>query len=229
MQGFLLLSAQAPRGSVVLFPGADGDIHLDEGGTLEHASNFLVRVRMDFVAAGYNVAIVDSPSDQASLRDFRTTPAHAVDIKGVIAYLRTKNRGPVWLIGTSRGTVSATNAAARLREGGPDGVVLTSTVTLSSSGAAQTSVYNTDLAAIRVPVLILSHRSDGCPVTPMHASEELVAKLTGAPAVDFRTVSGGKPPESGACAPYSPHGYFGVEQQATSIIIPWMKAHEPPR
>jgi len=126
-------------------------------------------------------------------------------------------------------TLSAANAAARLREGGPDGVVLTSTVTLSSSGAAQTSVYNTDLAAIRVPVLILSHRSDGCPVTPMHASEELVAKLTGAPAVDFRTVSGGKPPESGACAPYSPHGYFGVEQQATSIIIPWMKAHEPPR
>jgi hypothetical protein len=36
----------------------------------------------------------------------------------------------VWLVGTSMGTVSATSAAARLAgAGGPDGLVLTSTVT----------------------------------------------------------------------------------------------------
>jgi alpha-beta hydrolase superfamily lysophospholipase len=50
-------------------------------------------------------------------------------VRALIAALREDAPVPVWLVGTSMGTVSAANAAARLMTGGPDGLVLTSTVT----------------------------------------------------------------------------------------------------
>jgi hypothetical protein len=64
------------------------------------------------------VAIVDPPSDRSSLYGFRITRAHALDIKGVIAYLRQQAPVPVWLVGTSYGTVSAIKVADWLAEGG---------------------------------------------------------------------------------------------------------------
>jgi alpha-beta hydrolase superfamily lysophospholipase len=92
-----------------------------------------VRSRERFVQQGFLVAVIDAPSDRSQgLWDFRTSAAHAEDIKHVILELKRIMDIPVWLIGTSMGTVSATNAAARLNEGGPDGLVLTSTITKES-------------------------------------------------------------------------------------------------
>jgi hypothetical protein len=71
------------------------------------AVNFLVRSRQLFVEHDLAVAIVDAPSDRQGfpfrfLSGFRQTPAHAADIKAVIAWLREHVEAPVWLIGTSR-------------------------------------------------------------------------------------------------------------------------------
>jgi len=51
------------------------------------------------------------------LWNFRTSAAHAEDTKYVIAELRKMFDIPVWLIGTSMGTVSAANAAGEIGEG----------------------------------------------------------------------------------------------------------------
>jgi len=63
------------------------------------------------------------------------------------------------------GTVSAANAAARLKEGGPNGLVLTSTVTKESKQVSET-VNHVRLKDIRVPTLIVHHRQDDCVLTP---------------------------------------------------------------
>ena len=72
---------------------------------------------------------------------------------------------PVWLIGTSMGTVSAANGAARLTAGGPDGLVLTSTVTRQGRERIET-VGDVRLDAIRVPTLVVHHKNDACRATP---------------------------------------------------------------
>ena len=210
---------------MILFTGGDGVLNLQKSGnTLKSNGNFLIRVRLDFVAAGYNVAAVDTPSDQPSLRFFRTSPGHAIDIKGVANYLRGLSQGPLWLIGTSCGTVSAASVAARLAPGGPDGIVLTSTITTGQCLGA-TSVYSTNLNSIRVPVLIVSHTADLCPVSPMSGSQVLAERMKATTDARFLSFSGGNKPESGPCEPFSPHGYFGIESQVTTAIIAWMEAH----
>ena len=89
--------------------------------------NFLVRTRKDFARHGLMVAVVDVPSDQNWKRGinqstkrkeiFRMNNEHAQDIKAVAAYLKNEVNIPVWLVGTSWGTVSATNGATRIKEG----------------------------------------------------------------------------------------------------------------
>ncbi|HUJ73671.1 MAG TPA: alpha/beta hydrolase, partial [bacterium] len=153
----------------------------------------------------------------------RTTQRHALDVKGVIAYLRGDAPLPVFLIGTSMGTVSAANAAARLQQGGADGVVLTSTVTRGSLNYP--SVYDTDLGAIRIPVLLLHHAQDYCAASPPGGAEALAGRLRRTTQVELRLLSGGLPRESDYCEPRSAHGFFGSEDQATAAISAWINAH----
>lgn len=223
-QGFLLFHARSPVGSVILFTGGDGVLNLQKSGnTLKTNGNFLMRVRLDFVAAGYNVAAVDTPSDRPDLKRFRTTLGHAIDIKGAMNYLRSQSTGPLWLAGTSNGTVSVASVAARLSPAGPDGIVLTSTIT--AGGAVNGTVYNSDLKSIHVPMLIVSHNADLCPDSHMSGSQVLAERMTRTTVTEFLSFSGGSKPESGPCEPFSPHGYFGIEAQVTTAIIGWMKAH----
>ncbi len=79
--------------------------------------NSLVRSRDLFHAAGFVTALVDAPSDhrgEDGLGGFRLSAQHADDIGKVIAEVRARTSLPVWLVGTSRGAISAANAASRL-------------------------------------------------------------------------------------------------------------------
>lgn len=128
-QTFLLLEPQRIEASVILFAGGSGNIGLTPSGSMTNLKgNFLLRSRDYFVRQNVMVAIVDTPSDRNSLDKFRAGQSHARDIRAVIAWLRQTADAPVWLVGTSRGTISAAGVAGRLEQGGPDGIVLTSTL-----------------------------------------------------------------------------------------------------
>lgn len=227
-QGFLLDRVEQPRASLILFVGGNGRLGLQRARRPKKGQggvpNFLLRTRFDFARHGFNVAVVDTPSDQHSLDAFRTSAAHAQDIQGVSAYLRQVAPVPVWVIGTSMGTISAANAAARLHEPGPQGLVLTSTITRANPRG---SVYNTDLAAIRVPTLLVAHREDSCRVTPSVDVGVLARNLPHAPVVETRFFQGGDPPATEECEPGSPHGYWGIEAQVVDAISAWILAHPP--
>jgi len=88
------------------------------------------------------------------------------DIKAVIADLHDSFPGlPVWVIGTSTGSVSAAQAGTiPLNDPGtPDGIVLTSSVTEPQNTE---NVLKVALRSIRVPTLIVSNAQDACPNTP---------------------------------------------------------------
>ncbi len=140
--------------SVILFPGGNGVV-------ASVRNNFLLRVADRFSAQAINVAVADAPSDQArgTAPQFRQSSQHADDIAGIIAMLKRRAPVLVWLVGTSRGSISAANAAARIGPPGVAGVVLTSSVWLGGMAGVA-------LDQIKVPVLVVHNHGDGCGESP---------------------------------------------------------------
>src|SRR5262245_4548083 len=156
---------EAPAGdpiALVLLVGGGGDLDLDERGCPRALKgNSLVRSLPHFHADGFVTALVDAPSDHQGgdgLGGFRTSPDHAADLGLVVTDVRRRTNGSVWVVGTSRGTISAANVASRFTSlATPDGVVLTSAVTSGFRGArgkpwVSQTVFDLKLDAIRSPV-----------------------------------------------------------------------------
>jgi pimeloyl-ACP methyl ester carboxylesterase len=130
---------------------------------------------------------------------------------------------PVWLIGTSRGTTSAANVAARLKTGGPDGLVMTSSIVAATRVVAPVQ-STVDVGAIGVPTLFVHNKDDACMATPYAAVPSLMAKFTHAPRKELITVSGGSPPQSEPCEALSRHCYIGIEDEVVGKIVAWIKS-----
>lgn len=211
--------------TLVLLAGGAGHLDLDtQGCARKLKGNSLVRSVPIFTAAGFGTALVDAPSDfhgEDGLGGFRADARHAQDLGRVIAGLRTRTGGTVWVVGTSRGAISAANAASRLAgPSAPDGLVLTSALMAGQAGAKKAwvaqSVFDLPLEDITVPVLVVGHAGDTCVRSPPTLMDRIVARTRG-PRQQLATVSGGpaaRPAPVGldACEGRSPHGF--VEQEA---------------
>jgi pimeloyl-ACP methyl ester carboxylesterase len=212
-----------PLASLILFTGGDGK--LGQYGPVDHShGNFLVRSRDRFVARGFVVAVIDVPSDESGgmSANFRNSIAHRGDIATVIAYLRHAFSVPVWLVGTSMGTISAANGAT-LDAGGADGVVLTSSVMRSNKKVTST-VFDSGPNLVRIPTLIVHNRDDGCVVCPFGQASELLSRFTAAPRKQLIAFEGGAPPISDPCEALSRHGYIGIEDKVVAAIADWITA-----
>jgi len=174
-----------------------------------------VRTSPQLVQAGYAVAIVDVPSDQTSGMSpgFRNSPQHVQDIAKLIDFLDGQGLKPIYLVGTSMGTLSVAYLGMELRDPRIKGLVLTSTVTDLVGGLR--------LNRISSPVLLVHHRDDGCHRCPFPEAQQLITKLSGSPKVDFVEVQGGDPPRSGPCKALSHHGFLGVENPVVQVITAW--------
>ncbi|MHB8069626.1 MAG: alpha/beta hydrolase [Desulfobaccales bacterium] len=221
---FLLFRpAAAPKGVLVLFPGAEGaNMFQVADGKVQLGKNFLVRTSPAFVKAGYAVAVVDAPSDQASgmSRGFRNSPEHVQDIAKLIDFLDAQGLKPIYLVGNSMGTLSVAYLGMELKDQRLKGLVLTSTVTNYVAGLR--------LQQITLPVLLVHHVEDGCKFCPFQEAVQLKNMISGSPQVDFVEVQGGDPPQSGPCNALSNHGFFGVEDQVVQVIADWAAGRSIP-
>jgi hypothetical protein len=163
------------RIALVLLVGGGGDLNLNDRGCPRALSgNSLVRSLPYFHAEGFSTALVDAPSDHQGgdgLGGFRTSSDHAADLGLVVTDVRRRTSASVWVVGTSRGTISAANVASRFTSlATPDGLVLTSAVTSGSRSGRKTwisqTVFDLKLDAIRSPVLVVGHAEDQCARTP---------------------------------------------------------------
>ena len=230
-QAFLLIRPAKPAASVILFAGGHGALGLTSASSMSWgAGNFLVRSRDRFAAHNFAVAVIDAPSDHPHGMDrgFRMSGAHASDIVALADYLKREIGAPVWLIGTSRGTLSAAAGAIAARN--VDGLVLTSTVTRSRPRGKMAqhrrdSVTDMSLSRIAVPTLIMSHRHDGCEVTPSADAPLLKQRLAKASRVEIVLLDGGVPPQSEPCEARSQHGFLGIEDQAVNAIAAFITAN----
>lgn len=232
---FAMPPSATPKAAVILFTGGQGLANIPDKPGPNWAQNgaFVVRARENFRHYGLYVAVVDAPSDYKpnGLAGFRLAQDHADDIAAVIADLRKRSPGvPVWLVGTSRGTISAVNAAARLAPPrAADGLVLTSSVTRAGGGrqpkpGTTETVFDADLSAIRIPTLIVSHHDDTCAVTPPADAASIVKRLSNAPVTKIISMDGGDPPRSEPCEALSAHGFLGREAETVKAIADWILA-----
>jgi pimeloyl-ACP methyl ester carboxylesterase len=206
------------RATLLLFPGGGGGFGAVTDGRAG-GNNFLVRSAPLFAARGFNVAIFGRPSDGGEL-DYadRIAAPHLQDIGQVLDELQRLSPAPVWLVGTSRGTVSATAAAIAMQARLAGLVLSSSVVSRAKPGAVPTQ----DLGALRLPVLLLHHRRDACPVCSPAEVPALLDRLTQAPRKQLIWVEGGAGASGDVCTPGHWHGYIGMEREAVDKLADWI-------
>lgn len=220
-QRVLYAAPAHPVGTIVMLPGGAGDVGLEPNGGIRHGDNFVVRTRALWTSQGYAVLIPDT-IDRANLRGKRSSPAYGRLVNTLVDFARRQTPGPVFLLGTSQGSIAAMNGAAHAVTGGIAGVVLTESVSIM--GGSGETVFSADPAGVRVPVLIVANRDDRCRVAPPQAAPRIAAALTASPNVQVMMVSGGVARSKSACGSLTPHGYFGIEDQVVSRVSRWMDA-----
>jgi hypothetical protein len=226
---YTLASPPGAKAALVLLVGSGGHLDLDDSGCPRALmGNSLVRSIPNFHSTGFATALVDAPSDHPGddgLGGFRTTAVHAEDLGKIIADVRARTKVPVWLIGTSRGSISAANAAARLSgPAAPDGLVLTSALMVGSR-AQKTwviqTIFDNALESIRIPVLVVGHAEDKCLRSPPGQMDRITARTNGS-REQVVTVSGGPgnagPINIAACEARTPHGFIDQEAEVADGI-----------
>ena len=215
----LFTESSAPKAVALMFPGGTGVQNLARRSVeqvLGPKGNYLVRSTEHFLSPDLAVAVLDCPSDRANGMDdtFRLSDEHAADVQGLIKHLRQRFPGVrVFLVGTSRGTVSAAYVAQELGAA-VDGVVLTSSVFRASPSQVGLSLF--PFERLKTPLLVVHHAEDGCTYCPFSQALKLATKAT------LITVHGSIEPESGPCDPLSNHGYFGREAPVAEAIRNWL-------
>ncbi|MDP6806059.1 MAG: hypothetical protein QF902_12145 [Rhodospirillales bacterium] len=212
-----LFDAASPVAIAVLFMGGSGK--LEQHTNTRGFPGFLAGSAERFAAHGLITALVDAPSDRQGPEgmslEFRIGPDHAADTDAVIARLKLGADLPVWVVGVSLGTVSATNAAVNGRH--PiDGVIL------ASSSLAITRMK---LANVTVPALMVAHENDGCRGTPPRGAREIAQALTGASVAEVEFFSGGRTEGLNPCHPGTPHTFHGIQERVVAFIADFIKAH----
>jgi hypothetical protein len=218
-QSFLLATegGAPPRVVALVFPGGPGVIGLPaDVNRISPSSLLFLRALDRFRDRAVGVAVLDAPSDHRDGMedDFRSGPQHARDVASVVHYLhRRYPSSRIFLVGTSRGTVSAAHLGRALghRIGG---VVLISTV--FSGTRRYVALRHFDFRGIAAPLLFVHHAEDRCFLCPYTVARELGETYP------LITVRGGRAAASEECGPLSAHGYFGKEAETVGAIKSWM-------
>lgn len=218
---FFTVSPANPRRVIVLLPGGPGNVQLKlkDGNLSLSGQNFLLRARAKFFERGYAFVIVDTPSDHASLDNLRSSVDHKTDLTAIHNYLRSRFSAPIWWAGTSRSTESVA-ILGQQSDIKLDGIILSSSITVSDKRGK--SILETSLDKITAPTLVVAHEKDRCHLTPVQRSKEILSKLTGSVRAEYKTIQGGNFPLGNYCEAFSPHGYFGAEDEAVTAMTQFM-------
>lgn len=214
----------------VLLPGGSGLVDLDDQGCPRALrGNSLIRAIPNFVAGGAVAALVDAPAEWRGphgLSTFRIEPGHAEALGLAVKALRETYRVPVWIVGTSRGAISAANAASRLTgDAAPDGVVLTSPVSAGGRGNlpfVSQDVFQLPLARIASPLFVLGHANDTCVRSPPHNVPRIAEAASASPRKRSFVMTGGPGASANdpqACEGRSPHGFDGQEDDMAALVL----------
>jgi hypothetical protein len=204
--------------TLILLPGGDAPTGKIVDGK-PGSGNFLSRTRDDFYAENFNVIVVYRASDLNALDYGYRAKEHVTELAQVVKYAKQNFGKPVWLVGTSRGTVSGTATAIALGETEVQGLVLTSSVTSKKTGAIATQ----NIGSLKIPTLVLHHKNDACKICVPSEASRITADLKSSPVKKFIMIEGGSDPEGDPCEAKHWHGFINYEKETVKIIADWIK------
>ncbi len=219
----LLIAKAANVGckAVLLFPGGKGKrVTVERRGRMKTTGNFLVRSSPLFVRAGFVSVAVQAPSDRSGGMDsdFRTSKEHHADMRAAVDFLVNEGACEVFLIGTSRGTLSVGYLATVMTHPNVKGYVLTASL--------EDVVFYAE--KIERPVLMVHHSDDECRVTTYTSAVASYRSIVKSPRKGFITITGGDMSLSHPCRAMSAHGFIGAERETVAAIVDWMNGKTPP-
>jgi hypothetical protein len=219
--------ARRARASVILMTGGDGLLSLDaSGNAIDSTGNFLIRSADLFLRHGLNVMMADAlPAHPSGLTQAnRLSAAHAAELQGFINAALTRWGGPVWVVGTSNGSISTVTAAGfQPALSGLSGVILTSTVTQLTS--ANQPTFNVYASRITVPTQVVWHDDDHCTISPPAGSAALFAAIPSAHK-ESRVFAHGHSVATDPCGAFSEHGYAGIEESVVKQIAEFIRGRD---
>ena len=207
------------KGIVVMFPGGTGEIDIEKSGHVKNAKNFVVRSDDLWRDRGYGVVLVDA-LDHQSMRGQRSGAAYAEVTKKIIEFAHAQANVPVWVLGTSQGSIAAMNAASHAGGTPLAGLILTESVSIL--GGSHETVFDAHPDGVRVPSLVVANVDDRCKVAPPSMAQSIAQSIRHAPTTVL-TVSGGTQRTQDDCGSLTPHGYYGIEENVVDGIVDWMQ------
>jgi hypothetical protein len=225
-QRAILAKPAAPTDTALLyFRGYPGFGKIQSVGDKQRNLQPFMRMNQRLLAeAGIALVVVDCPTDQwgasaprvtGCLDDYRSSQAHADDVRSLIARLRDEHGlRRIYLMGHSFGTISSRWLAKNL------GNEISGSIHSASMNGDNRLGYANSLAgfpygAIAAPMLHVHNENDACPYTPY----SIVKDYAGANLV---TVRGGVP-EGDPCGAGHLHSHQGREEVVVRAIISWIK------
>jgi hypothetical protein len=213
------------QATVFILPGGDGGFGAIQNG-LPTSRNFLVRTASYWINdEGFNYLVFGNPSDRPAL-DYadRITPDHLTDLKETLKWLKERTTTPIWIVGTSRGTVSAAHALINIKDPQLAGGVFSSSITATNKAGA---LPVQELSRIEVPVLLVHHEADACNVTRPQEVPVIFKGLSNAQVKKLLMISGGSGASGNPCRALHTHGFIGVEQSTIRTIAAWIRSPGP--
>jgi hypothetical protein len=207
------------KGIIVMFPGGTGEIDIEKSGRVKNAKNFVVRSDDLWRDRGYGIVLVDA-LDHQSMRGQRSSAAYAEITQKIIEFARRQANVPVWVLGTSQGSIAAMNAASHAGRIRLAGLILTESVSIL--GGSHETVFNAHPDDVRVPSLVVANADDRCTVAPPSMAQSIAQSIRRAPTTVLG-VSGGIQRTQDDCGSLTPHGYYGVEEKVVDDIVDWMQ------
>jgi pimeloyl-ACP methyl ester carboxylesterase len=205
--------------TLILLPGGDsGTGGLEKG--KPQSKNFLSRSRDIFYNNGFNILVTYRATDLNTLDySYRISNAHIEELKETILYAKKTFNKPVWLIGTSRGSVSGTAATINLGSTYVNGLVLTSSITNSKPGA----ISSQNIEKITIPVLVVHNAKDSCKICSPEQAAQIINLLSSSQRKQYIEIDGGYSPTGDPCQALHWHGFVNYETETVKIISDWIK------
>lgn len=220
-------AATPPDAAILLLIGGGGTLRLNAAGCATSLNgNVLVRSAPLFRTAGFATVLVDATSGfggEDGLAGFRIDERHAQDLGKIMADVKSRTGAKsIWVIGHSRGSLSALTAGVKLPAGmAPDGVVLASAMLAGERGKrkpwATQTVFDLPLESLRGALLMVGHEADSCPRSLPTAMPEVVARTKNirhqVAVVTGGSIAPGRAPALPACETKEPHDFVTQEAE----------------
>jgi pimeloyl-ACP methyl ester carboxylesterase len=210
----LVAGVSEPKATVLLFIGGDGMLKLTESGQTGHGHTFVRSFGM-WKAHGIEAVLVDSPEDlgNAMRGHQRGSQQHLNRVAEVVRHFQSKR--PLWIFGHSMGT---STVAAFLGSNRPEINLLQGYI------VAGTHRGESVPAQIELPALAIHHRLEGCPSTPIEASEAIIRSRSADTPKAMVLLDGGTEPGH-RCQSRSYHGFHGIEETLINTAAEFILKH----